>query len=153
MPRPVYRVDGGAFQGGTSIAIPAPANHSNDGVHTIEYRTTDVAGNVETLRSATVRIDTTLPTTTDDAPAGWSDSPVTVTLSPADALSGIASTQYRIDGGAFQGGTSVTIPAPADHSNDGAHTIEYRSTDNAGNVEPLQPATVRIDTTAAEPAR
>ncbi len=143
----VYRVDGGSFQGGTSVLIPAPADHSNDGVHTVEYRTTDNAGNVETLRSATVRIDTTLPATTDDAPGGWQPSAVTVTLTPADALSGIASTQYRIDGGSFQGGTSVAIPAPADHSNDGAHTIEYRSTDNAGNVEPLQTATVRIDTT------
>ena len=143
----VYRVDGGSFQSGTSISIPAPADHSNDGAHTIEYRSTDNAGNVETLRSATVRIDTTLPTTTDDAPAGWSTSPVTVTLTPADALSGIASTQYRVDGGAFQGGTSVSIPAPADHSNDGAHAIQYQSTDNAGNVEPLQSATVRIDTT------
>ena len=142
----VHRVDGGSFQSGTSISIPAPADHSNDGVHTIEYRTTDNAGNVESLRSATVRIDTTLPTTTDDAPAGWRSSPVTVTLSPADALSGIASTQYRVDGGSFQSGTSISIPAPADHSNDGVHTIEYRSTDNAGNVEPLQTATVRIDT-------
>ncbi len=143
----VYRVDGGAFQGGTSIAIPAPADHSNDGVHTIEYRSTDNAGNVESLRSATVRIDTTLPTTTDDAPSGWSSSPVTVTLTPGDALSGVASTQYRVDGGVFQSGTSVAIPAPVDHSNDGVHTIDYSSTDNAGNVEPLQTATVRIDTT------
>ncbi|MEK6275346.1 MAG: Ig-like domain-containing protein [Actinomycetota bacterium] len=142
----VHRVDGGSFQSGTSISIPAPADHSNDGVHTIEYRTTDVAGNVETLRSATVRIDTTLPTTTDDAPAGWGNSPVTVTLSPADALSGIASTQYRIDGGSFQAGTVISISAPADHSNDGVHTIEYRSADNAGNAKPLQTATVRIDT-------
>ena len=67
----VHRVDGGSFQSGTSISIPAPADHSNDGVHTIEYRSTDDAGNVESLRTATVRIDTTLPTTTDDAPAGW----------------------------------------------------------------------------------
>ena len=74
------------------------------------------------------------------------NSPVTVTLSPADALSGIASTQYRVDGGSFQSGTSISILAPADHSNDGVHTIEYRSTDNAGNAEPLQTATVRIDT-------
>ena len=142
----VYRVDGGSFQSGTSISIPAPADHSNDGVHTIEYRSTDNAGNVELLRSATVRIDTTLPTTTDDAPAGWASSDVTVTLSPSDALSGIASTEYRVDGGAFQNGTSVLVPAPADHSNDGAHLVEYRSTDNAGNVEPLRSATVRIDT-------
>jgi hypothetical protein len=141
-----YRVDGGAFQYGTSISIPAPADHSNDGVHTVQYGSTDNAGNVEALRTATVRIDTTLPATTDDAPAGWRNSAVTVTLAPADALSGIASTQYRVDGGSFQNGTSISIPAPADHSNDGVHTVEYASTDNAGNVEPLRTATVRIDT-------
>jgi hypothetical protein len=142
-----YRVDGGSFQNGTSVSIPAPPDHSNDGVHSVEFRSTDNAGNVETLRSASVRIDTTLPLTTDNAPGGWQTVPVTVTLTPGDALSGIASTQYRVDGGGFQNGTSVLIPAPADGSNDGAHTIEYRSTDNAGNSEPLSSATVRIDTT------
>jgi hypothetical protein len=142
-----YRVDGGSFQNGTSVSVPAPADHSNDGVHTIEYRSTDAAGNVETLRSTTVRIDTTLPTTIDDASGGWRNSAVTVTLVPSDALSGVASTEYRVDGGSFQNGTSVSVSAPADHSNDGLHTIEYRSTDAAGNVEPLQTATVRIDTT------
>ncbi len=142
-----YRVDGSSFQSGASVSIPAPADHSNDGVHTVEYRSTDNAGNVETLRSATVRIDTTLPLTTDDAPAGWRTSAVTVTLTANDALSGIASTEYRVDGGSFQNGTSVLIPAPADHSNDGAHTVEYRSADNAGNTELLHSATVRIDTT------
>src|SRR5207244_2543001 len=131
----------------TAVSIPAPADHSNDGVHTISYRSTDRAGNVESLRPATVRIDTTLPATTDNAPSGWRSSAVTVTLAPGDALSGVASTQYRIDGGALQSRTAVPIPAPADHSNDGAHTIEYRSTDAAGNVEPLKTATVRIDTT------
>ncbi|HYZ93199.1 MAG TPA: Ig-like domain-containing protein, partial [Actinomycetota bacterium] len=142
----LHRVDGGTFQNGTTIVIPGPADHSNDGVHMIEYRSTDVAGNVEALRSATVRIDTTLPVTSDDAPAGWQTSAVTVTLTASDALSGIGSTQYRIDGGAFQNGTSILVPAPADHSNDGVHTIDYRSTDVAGNVEPLRSATVRIDT-------
>jgi large repetitive protein len=142
-----YRVDAGAFQSGTSIVVPAPADHSNDGVHTIDYRSTDVAGNVESLSSATVRIDTTLPVTTDDAPSGWRTSAVTVTLTANDALSGIASTQYRVDGGAFQSGASIVVPAPADHSNDGVHTIDYRSTDVAGNVEPLHSAMVRIDTT------
>ena len=142
-----YRVDGGSFQGGSSVSIPAPADHSNDGLHTVEYRSTDNAGNAEVLRSATVRIDTTLPSTTDDAPAGWGNSAVTVTLTANDALSGIASTEYRVDGGSFQNGASVSIPAPADGSNDGAHTIEYRSTDNAGNTEPLLTTIVRIDRT------
>ena len=141
-----YRVDGGAVQNGTSVVISAPADHSNDGAHTIAYRSTDAADNVEALRSATVRIDTTLPVTTDDAPAGWSASAVTVTLTAGDALSGVASTEHRVDGGAFQSGTSILVAAPADHSNDGVHTIEYRSTDNAGNAEPLRTAAVRIDT-------
>ena len=142
-----YRVDGGSFQSGATVSIPAPADHSNDGLHTVEYRSTDNAGNAEVLRSVTVRIDTTLPITTDNAPAGWSNAAVTVTLTANDALSGIASTEYRVDGGSFQNGASVLIPAPADGSNDGAHTIEYRSADNAGNTEPLTTATVRIDTT------
>ncbi len=146
----VYRIDTGSFQTGTSISVPAPADHSNDGVHTITYRSTDAAGNVEGDRTATVRIDTTKPATTDDAPAGWTASPVTVTLSPTDAsgTSGVAQTHYKVDGGSWQTGTSVAVPAPADHSSDGVHTITYRATDNAGNVESDRTALVRIDTTA-----
>src|SRR5439155_315978 len=72
---------------------------------------------------------------------------VTVALSPSDAGSGVASTEYRVDAGSFQPGTTVVVPAPADHSNDRIHTVEYRSTDGAGNLEQLRTATVRIDTT------
>src|SRR5688572_32376049 len=61
------------------------------------------------------------------APGGWQTAPVTVTLTPGDALSGIASTEYRVDGGGFQNGTSVLIPAPADHSNDGPRSEEHTS--------------------------
>ena len=145
-----YKVDGAAsFSTGTSVPIAAPADHSNDGVHTITYRSIDAAGNVGTIRTATVRIDTQAPSTTDNAPAGWSASAVTVTLTAADAHSGVATTEYRLDGAtAWTTGTSVTIPAPADHSNDGPHTITYRSTDAVGNVEAEKTATVRIDTQA-----
>ena len=61
--------------------------------------------------------------------------------------SGVATTEYRIDDGAWQTGTTVTILAPADHSNDGVHSVDYRSTDKAGNVETLRTRTVKIDTT------
>ena len=45
-----------------------------------------------------------------------------------------------------ESGASVAIDAPADHSNDGYHTILYRSTDNAGNQEQTESLGVGIDT-------
>jgi hypothetical protein len=73
---------------------------------------------------------------------------VTITLTPVDAGgSGIAITEYKVDGAAeWTAGTVITIPAPADHSNDGPHTISYRTTDTAGNVEAPHTVTVIIDT-------
>lgn len=93
--------------------------------------------------------DTTPPVTTDNAPSGWSNSAVTVTLTATDNVggSGVASTYYSVDGGPDQVGTTVTIAAPADHSNDGTHTITYYSVDNAGNTETPHSTTVKIDTT------
>lgn len=92
--------------------------------------------------------DTTPPTTTDNAPAAWQNADTTVTLTAADGDgSGVAATHYSVDGGPDQVGTTVTIAAPADHSNDGTHTITYYSVDNAGNAETPHSTTVRIDTT------
>ena len=60
---------------------------------------------------------------------------------------GVPATQYKVDAAAtWEDGTSVTIASPADGSNDGVHTITYRSTDAAGIVEPARQCTVRIDT-------
>ena len=142
-----YKVDSGALQSGTSVLIPAPADGSNDGSHTITYYSTDTAGNVEAQNTVTVRIDATNPTTSDNAPVAWQNAGTTVTLTPSDARSGVAATHYKIDTGALQSGTSVLIPAPADGSNNGVHTIAYYSTDVAGNVEAQNTATVRIDAT------
>jgi len=94
--------------------------------------------------------DTTPPVTTDDAPAGWQNAPVTVHLTASDPSpgSGIAHTYYTLDGGSQTEGTSVTVAAPADHSGDGTHTITYWSVDKAGNVEDPHTCTVTIDTPA-----
>jgi hypothetical protein len=43
--------------------MPAPSNHSGDGVHTPSYRSRDAAGNLEAAKRCTVRIDTRRPTT------------------------------------------------------------------------------------------
>jgi hypothetical protein len=53
-----YSVDGGSWTQGTSLAISAPGNHSNDGTHTVRYSSTDNDGNVEATKSCQVKIDT-----------------------------------------------------------------------------------------------
>ena len=134
-----YKLDGAAgWSTGTSVAV------TGEGVHTLLYRSIDAAGNSEAERTASVRIDTTAPITSDDAPSGWSNGPVTVTLSATDlGGSGPAETEYKLDASAtWSSGTSVTV------AGQGVHTITYRSTDAAGNTEPDKTRTVRIDTTA-----
>ena len=87
--------------------------------------------------------DTTAPTTTvSGADALWHNAPVTVSFSAADNAggSGVAKTEYQLDARAWTSGTSLTV------SGDGTHTINYRSTDNAGNIEAAKSVIVRVDT-------
>ncbi|TML63989.1 MAG: hypothetical protein E6G22_05250, partial [Actinobacteria bacterium] len=116
-----------------------------DGVYDLRAVATDAAGNVGASPVVTSRVDNTPPATTDNAPSGWQSSAVTVTLSASDAGSGPSATEYSVDGGPFQSGTSVDVQAPSDGSNDGSHTIAYFSTDVAGNVEAVHSTDVLID--------
>jgi glucose/arabinose dehydrogenase/PKD repeat protein len=99
--------------------------------------------------------DTTAPTTTaKQNPAepngkdGWyTAAPVEITLTAADEQggSGVAATEYRVDGGAW-----ATYGTPFTVSGDGERTVEYRSRDEAGNVEPTRSLTLKIDITAPQ---
>jgi hypothetical protein len=96
--------------------------------------------------------DSTPPTTTiSGADDLWHNGDVSLTLTASDPgahASDVDFTEYSLDDGTtWTKGTSVTVPAPADHSNDGAHIILYRSVDNAGNTEDTKSCTVKIDTT------
>ena len=129
----------------SGLADDAPANAvlATEGRgQTVSATVRDLAGNTTSATSAPVDIDKTAPTTDASAPGGWSNGGVEVTLTPHDALSGVASTQYRVDGGAPQDGTSVVL------NDEGTHTIAYASTDLAGNTEREQTVTVHIDRTA-----
>jgi len=96
--------------------------------------------------------DTTPPVTTDDALTGWQTGPVTVHLTPTDSGSGMsggsAQTEYRIDGGPWKTGTSVTLRAAIRHKRPGLaagdHLVEYRSIDNAGNTESIKSCTLTL---------
>ena len=121
-----------------------------DGSYDLRVKTTDNAGNVFTSVVITVLVDHTAPTTTASlAPGTPSNAPVTVSFSANDgAGSGVSVISYRVDGGSLQLGAAVVVPAPGDHSNDGAHLVEFFATDEVANVEALKNVTVVIDTTA-----
>ena len=95
-----------------------------------------------------VPTDTTPPVTTDDHLAVSLTTPCTVTLTPQDSGSGMvggsAKTEYKVDGaGSYTVGTSVVLTT-------GEHTVLYRSTDAAGNVE-TPDKTFEIEVVAAVP--
>jgi hypothetical protein len=102
----------------------------------------DRAGNTTPATSPKVKIDKTAPNTDASAVDAWNNVDVTVTLEPHDAMSGVAQTRYRVDGGAVQTGTSVAI------ADEGRHTLEYWSVDRAGNVEGRKTVAVNIDRTS-----
>lgn len=90
--------------------------------------------------------DTIPPNTTillnGAAPVSTYDGPVEVTLQAGDNAggSGVETTEYALDGGDFQ-----EYLGPFTVSEEGEHTIRYRSTDAAGNVEEPKEVTFTID--------
>ncbi|HEY5386281.1 MAG TPA: hypothetical protein VIL79_00090, partial [Thermoleophilia bacterium] len=62
---------------------------------------------------------------------------------PGAGASGVAYTEYRIDGGAWTHGVVVTVGAPT--SGGGMRTVDYRSADNAGYVEGVRTLDVKLD--------
>lgn len=139
-------VDGGEWADGTACTVAAPPDGSNDRDRLVDFLSRDRAGNVKDARSCHVKIDTSPPQTADDAPLGWSSSDVAVHLSATDVGIGVRQTQFKVDGGGWQRGASVPIAAPRGGSKDGLHTIQYRSTDAADNVESIKSCTVKLGT-------
>jgi hypothetical protein len=128
---------------GLTGSAPADSTIAGEGTGlTASASVSDKAGNTTNATSSPgVKIDKTPPVTTATAPTNWNNSDVTVSFAGADALSGVASTYYKLDGGAQQTGTSVRI------SDEGSHTLDFWSVDNAGNVEPTNSVKVNIDKT------
>lgn len=119
---------------------------STEGTNSVGYFATDVAGNVENTNVATVKIDKTAPTATVNptgtATGGYYTSNE-VTISSADATSGVASTEYSLDRGtSYQSYTGpITLPQ-------GTSTVRARVTDTAGNTATTADTTINVDSAA-----
>lgn len=117
---------------------------AGDGAKGVEAEYLDAGGNLY-AQSDSIGLDTTAPATGDDADGLWQRS-AAVTLSPDDgAGSGVAATEYRLDGGSWRPGTSILLRSGKRGGNSGEHALEYRSRDVAGNVATPGSCLVRLD--------
>ena len=126
----------------------APFAVSGEGTHTVSYYAVDGAGNRSDAQ-AVIHIDDTKPVTSDNTDGFWHRSFV-LELKPKDAGgSDVVSTEYRINGGPWQSGTSCPLRTRRRHHSgglaNGAHTVEFFSTDRAGNTEAIVSRTVLLD--------
>jgi hypothetical protein len=117
-----------------------PVTVSGDGRHVLSYRATDATGNTSGAQALQVWIDGTAPTTTLGVTSKPGGGTASLTFAATDALSGVAGTTYRIDGGEWQAaGTD-----PVQVRGFGDHTVDYASTDRAGNPEPMWHTTLTL---------
>ncbi|HEX5609481.1 MAG TPA: M1 family aminopeptidase [Solirubrobacterales bacterium] len=122
-----------AVDGGAERAYTGPFTLTGTGSHTVAFFSTDAQGDIEQKRSIEVLVNDAPVTTATLLPApvnGVSTVPVGVALTATDDAAGVASTEYRIDGGGFQ-----AYAGPFTVSALGNHTVEYRSTDRDGAIE------------------
>jgi hypothetical protein len=130
-----YSLDGQPY-----AAYTNPLVVDQPGAHSVSYRATDKAGNTSTAGSVTFTVaapeekDTTPPQVSASV-AGDQDEDgnyvgsATVTVSASDTESGVDKVEYALDGGAF-----AAYSAPVSVNKTGAHTVQYRATDKAGNT-------------------
>src|SRR5439155_22447907 len=104
-----------------------------DGDHMLQWQSIDAAGRIETMKSASMRVDLTPPSVGTPSPSGSvSQSDVTISWSSSDAASGFARQEVSIDGGPFESLGRVTT-ITRDLSN-GPPTVEVTGVANAGRT-------------------
>ncbi|MCW3845243.1 hypothetical protein ONA70_34780 [Micromonospora yasonensis] len=123
-----YSLDGGAW-----TAYTDSVEGRGDGDHTLRYRATDQAGNVEGVKSAVLKIDGTAPAVLLSgvaAGAQYGDSQdVRITYSATDGTSGVASLAGTLDGRPILDNTLLALYDLAL----GEHTLTVVACDEAGN--------------------
>ena len=118
---------------GTSCAISL----SGEGIHTIEYNAVDNAGNIETTKSFTVKIDKVVPSTSITTPQAdgvyANNETLTIVFNASDNRFGSGldrPAMATLDGTKVSNGDSFELMYLAP----GTHTFKVSAMDNAGNT-------------------
>ena len=137
-----YTIDDGPTQNYLS-----PFTIQTDGTHTINYWSSDKAGNNETPQSWVLNVDVNAPVTQISAGNGFYAAPAQVTLTATDSGTGVANTFYQVDSGPTQ-----NYSGPFTVAGDGNHQIVYWSVDLAGHTEAQHFFTLKVDGVAPSTA-
>lgn len=131
-----YSLDGQPLAGYTE-----PFAITGEGMHTVEYRSTDLAGNTEALKSAQIGIDTSAPSASIvGTQPDWYTEAASISISATDSVSGVAAIRYRVNDGAIQ-----TYSGAVTIAEEGVHQLQYWAVDLAGNESAPQTLTVKVD--------
>ncbi|WP_459816831.1 OmpL47-type beta-barrel domain-containing protein [Geotalea toluenoxydans] len=137
-----YQINGGAW-------VPAvPFSFEAEGKYEIEFRSSDMVGNLEPAGSFTAVIDRTPPVSeivvgiTQSRLDGLVHVDSTTLFQPkaTDGLSGVHMVEYSIDG---REDTRDTVPFTI--ITPGRYRIDYQAVDKAGNKEPLKTMLVSVE--------
>lgn len=127
----------GSGPGGFALNVNTQGNPA-----IVKCTATDAAGHMgESIRA--LWIDTQPPVTKLEVATTH---PETINLVATDKVSGVAQTQYRINGGSWVIGTQVVLGI-------GTWEIDYFSMDVAGNVEKTRTTTITVEPPSPPPPR
>lgn len=142
-----YRVDGGPW-----TPYSAPFSAGGEGRHAVDYRSTDLLGNVEPIQTLEIVVDDTPPVATlsiEDPKylvgGAFVTSATPLSLAATDGgitPVGVSSVEFRIDGASW-----TAFANPFTLSDEGAHVVEFRSADLLGNQEPARTVSFVVDDT------
>ncbi len=154
------KTDGGGFYGGVDLAPGRYVVKAVLGPDTLFSCTANVTAGVVT--TADLAVESTAPQTSASiSPAapngsnGWYTTDVMMGLSATDECSGVARTEYSLDGGT----TWTPYTGQISFTEEGVFDVLFRSIDRAGNIETAGSRTIKIDKTApaatitADPAK
>jgi len=157
-----FRIGADPWASCTSMQITVPADHSADGVVSIEAYSTDAVGDVEQPVKQTMIIDTYGPSITKllaeytdilDATyknGTWTKSPILVStynlFDPGTSSGGVKSQVNLNKSAAWNDAVNWVVTTPSDHSHDGVNTVRFRGIDNAGNAGESREMIVKVDT-------
>jgi len=127
-----YRINGGPLKMVSTDGHPFITTESDN--NTLEYWSIDNASNEETHKFLyNIKLDKTLPSTSDDYNDLWHNHDFTIKLISIDEKSGVNETYYRINDGPIK---MVSVDGqPFITTENDNNTLKYWSIDNASNEE------------------